>query len=72
MTCMDVLKYLLNATKAIFSNFCIQNCIIHQIRKLMKYVSYKYRKDFMSDLNRLPKVGTEEIALAYFNQIKNE
>ena len=64
ITCMDGLKGLPDAIKSVFPNVCIQNCIIHQIRNSMKYVSYKNRKEFMRDLKLVYKADTEEIALA--------
>ena len=38
IACMDGLKGLPDAIKAVFPNVCIQNCIIHQIRNSMKYI----------------------------------
>lgn len=72
IACMDGLKGLPDAIKAVFPNVCIQNCIIHQIRNSMKYVSYKHRKDFMRDLKRVYKADTEEIALAQLDELKNK
>jgi len=44
IACMDGLRGLPDAIKSVFPNVCIQNCIIHQIRNSMKYVSYKDKR----------------------------
>lgn len=72
ISCIDGLKGLPDAIKAVFPNVCIQNCIIHQIRNSMKYVSYKHRKDFMRDLKRVYKADIEEIELAQLDELKNK
>ena len=67
---MDGLRGLPDAIKAVFPNVCIQNCIIHQIRNSMRYVSYKDRKDFMKDLKLVYRADTEEIALTQLDALK--
>ncbi|MBA2906232.1 transposase-like protein [Clostridium saccharobutylicum] len=62
--CMDGLRGLSDAIRAVFPKVCIQNCIIHKIRSSIKYVSYKNRKEFMKDLKLVYKADTEEIVLA--------
>lgn len=48
------------------------NCMIHQIRNSMRYVSYKNRKEFMRDLKPVYKAEIEEIALAQLDEIKRK
>ena len=72
IACMDGLKGLPDAIKSVFQNVCIQNCIIHQIRNSMRYVSYKNRKEFMRDLKLVYKADTEEIALAQLDELKDK
>lgn len=67
---MDGLRGLPDAIKAVFPNVCIQNCIIHQIRNSMRYVSYKDRKEFMKDLKLVYRADTEEIALTQLDALK--
>lgn len=45
IACMDDLRVLPEAITAVFPKVCIQNCIVHQIRNTLKYVSYKIRKN---------------------------
>ena len=72
IACMDGLRGLPDAIKSVFPNVCIQNCIIHQIRNSVRYVSYKDRKEFVSDLKTIYKAPTEEIALAQLDNFKDK
>lgn len=47
-----------DAVKAVFPKAYIQNCLIHQIRNSIKYISYKNRKEFMRDLKLVYKADT--------------
>lgn len=44
---MDGLKGLPDAIKSVFPDVSIQNCIVHQIRNLIKYIASKDKKEFM-------------------------
>lgn len=72
IACMDGLKGLPDAIKAVFPDVCIQNCVVHQIRNSMRYVSYKHRKEFMKDLKLVYKADTEEIALIQLDNLKEK
>lgn len=72
IACVDGLKGLPDAIRAVFPKACIQNCIIHQIRNSIKYVSYKNRKEFMKDLKLVYKADTEEIAIAQLDELKKK
>ena len=72
IACMDGLRGLPEAIKSVFPKVCIQNCIIHQIRNSMKYVSYKHRKEFMRDMKKVYQADTEEIALAQLDDLKEK
>lgn len=72
IACMDGLKGLPEAIKTVFPNVSIQNCIIRQIRNSMKYVPYKDRKAFVTDLKKIYKAPTEEIALAQLDMLKDK
>jgi transposase-like protein len=62
LACMDGLKGLPDAVKAVFPDVNIQNCIIHQIRNSIKYVSSKDSKSFMKDLKCVYQATNEEVA----------
>lgn len=50
IACIDGLNGFREAIHAIFPQVLIQRCIIHQIRNSLKYVSWRDRKEFASDL----------------------
>jgi len=72
IACMDGLKGLPDAIKAVFPEVNIQSCIIHQIRNSIKYVSYKNKKEVVRDLKLIYKAPTEEIALAQLDSFKEK
>ena len=72
IACMDGLKGLPEAIKAVFPEVSIQSCIVHQIRNSIKYISYKNKKEFMADLKTVYKAGTEELALAQLDLLKEK
>lgn len=63
IACMDGLKGLPDAIKAVFPKVNIQCCIIHQIRNSLKYIASKDTKTFIKDLKEVYKATNEPIAL---------
>lgn len=63
IACMDGLKGLPDAVKAVFPDVSIQSCIIHQIRNSIRYVASKDSKAFMKDLKCVYKATSEEVAI---------
>lgn len=53
IACIDGLKGFPDAIRAVFPETDVQLCIIHMIRNSIKYVSYKYSKEFVSDLKKI-------------------
>ena len=64
IACVDGLTGFPQAIEAVFPDTEIQQCIIHQIRNMTKFVSYKELKPLMADLKRVYAAPTEEIARA--------
>ncbi|MBV7276986.1 IS256 family transposase [Clostridium sp. PL3] len=62
LACMDGLKGLPDAIKAVFPEVNIQNCIVHQIRNSMKYIPSKDIKAFMKDLKCVYQAVNETMA----------
>jgi len=62
LACMDGLKGLPDAIKAVFPEVNIQNCIIHQIRNSIKYIPSKDIKAFMKDLKCVYQAVNETMA----------
>lgn len=50
------------AIASVFPQTQVQRCIIHQIRSSLKYVSWKDRRAFVTDLKRVYRAGTREEA----------
>lgn len=62
IACMDGLKGLPDAIKAVFPEVSIQNCILHQIRNSIKYIASKDSKAFMKDLKLVYQATNEQVA----------
>jgi putative transposase len=62
LACMDGLKGLPDAIKAVFPEVNIQSCIIHQIRNSIKYIPSKDMKAFMKDLKSIYQAVNETMA----------
>lgn len=62
LACMDGLKGLPYAIKAVFPEVNIQSCILHQIRNSAKYIHSKDIKAFMKDLKTVYQAVNETMA----------
>ena len=70
IACTDNLKGFTQAIKAVFPNTVTQICIVHQIRNSCKFVVYKDRKEFCSDLKKVYTAINNQIALDEFEKFK--
>jgi len=64
IACVDGLTGFSNAIEAAYPRAEIQQCIIHQIRNSIRYVSYKDCKALLSDLKRVYAAVDESTALS--------
>ncbi|MDD4550020.1 MAG: IS256 family transposase [Syntrophomonadaceae bacterium] len=62
IACIDGLTGFTEAINAAFPQTEVQKCIIHQIRNSTRYVGYKDRKAFTSDLKNIYQAVNEETA----------
>ncbi|ROT47043.1 IS256 family transposase [Candidatus Cardinium hertigii] len=62
IACSDNLSGMSDAIHAVYPKTEHQLCIVHQIRNSLQYVSYKDRKEVVSDLQSIYKSSTEEEA----------
>jgi len=62
LACVDGLTGFKEAIQAVFPQARIQRCIIHQIRNSLKYIAWKDRKAFMTDLKQVYQAATRETA----------
>lgn len=63
IACTDNLKGMSEAISAVFPKTDHQLCIVHQIRNSLKFVSYKHKKEVISDLKLIYQAVNEEQAL---------
>jgi len=57
---IDGLNGFEQAISAVFPKTQIQHCVVHMIRNSLQYVSYKDRKELVSDLKEVYQATTEE------------
>lgn len=62
IACMDGLKGMPDALKAVFPEAITQLCIVHMIRNSLKFVASKYQKEFITDLKLVYQAPSETIA----------
>jgi transposase-like protein len=68
----DGLSGFSDAIHAVFPQTEIQRCILHQIRNSLRYVTWKDRKEFMSDLRRVYRASTLEEAESELLQLSDK
>jgi putative transposase len=59
---VDGLKGFPQAIETIFPKTQVQLCVVHQIRSSIRYVSYKYQREFMADLKKVYRATNIEAA----------
>ncbi len=69
IACVDGLSGFQEAIQSVFPHTLIQQCVIHQIRNSLKYVSWKDRKAFVADLKTVYKAATREQAEANLREL---
>ena len=60
IACVDGLKGLPEAIEAVFPKTQVQQCIVHQVRASLSYVSWKERKAVAADLKLIYTAATRE------------
>jgi putative transposase len=69
--CVDGLTGFPDAIESIFPNAEVQECVIHAIRRSLKYVAWNSRKAFMGDLKLVYKARTEAEGLQALDQLES-
>ena len=62
IACVDGLKGLPEAIETIYPHARVQLCIVHQVRKSLRYVSWKERKQVAASLRAIYAAPSEEAA----------
>ena len=70
--CADGLTGIKEAIATAFSQTEYQRCIAHQVRNTLKYVSYKDKKEFASDLKSIYLAVTEAQALENLDKVSKK
>lgn len=70
--CADGLKGLKEAIGAVYPNTEFQRCIVHMIRNTLKFVSYKDRKELVSDLKLIYTASSEKEAYNNLQELKEK
>ena len=60
--CADGLTGIKESINVAFPNTEYQLCMVHQVRNTLKYVSYKDKREFATDLKSIYLSGSEEQA----------
>lgn len=70
--CSDNLSGLQKAVAAVFPQCEHQICIVHQIRNTLKFVSYKDRKELLSDVKTIYQADSEPAAREAFDKFRTK
>lgn len=62
IACIDNLTGFKEAISSAFPRTEIQQCVIHQLRNSLKYISYKDKKEFLADLKLIYQSDTKDMA----------
>ena len=60
IACVDGLKGFGDAIEALYPHTVVQRCVIHQIRRTLRYVTWTDQKEFLRDLKRVYQAKTRE------------
>jgi len=69
---VDGLSGFSDAIHAVYPKTDIQRCIVHQIRNSMRYVVWKEKKAFVSDLKMVYTAATEDLALLELDRFEEK
>jgi len=70
--CADGLSGIKESIAAAFPETEYQRCLVHQVRNTLKYVSYKDKKSFATDLKTIYHASTEENGLKHLEAVSKK
>jgi len=70
--CADGLSGIKESIAAAFPETEYQRCLVHQVRNTLKYVSYKDKKAFATDLKTIYHASTEENGLKHLEAVSKK
>ena len=62
ITCTDNLNGFTDTIRTVFPQSSTQICVVYQIRNFCKYVVYKDKKEFMTDMKNIYNAPNKEVA----------
>lgn len=72
ITCTDNLNGFTETIRSVFPNSATQICIVHQIRNSCKYVVYKDKKEFTSDMKNIYNAPNKEVATEELDNLEQK
>lgn len=72
ITSTDNLKGFTEAITSVFAQSVTQICVVHQIRNSMRFVVYKDRSAFITDLRKVYTAPNKELAAEGLQQLNNQ
>jgi transposase-like protein len=72
IACVDGLAGFPEAITAVFPEADVQLCIVHHVRAVTRFVSYKDRKEFCADMRAIYAADTEQEALAALEHLEQK
>ena len=70
ISCSDNLSGFAGAIRSVFPQAATQICVVHQIRNSSRYVVYKDKKAFTTDLKAIYNAPTREVAAIALDQLE--
>src|SRR5260370_15481510 len=72
LVCVDGLKGFPQAIESVFPKAQVQLCIVHMIRASLNYVTWKDRKEVVSDLKPIYKAATDDEAERQLSEVEEK
>jgi len=72
IACVDGLTGFPDAINAVFPNADVQLCIVHHVRAVTRFVSFKDRKEFCADMREIYTADTEADAAAALDRLEEK
>ena len=70
ISCSDNLTGFAGAIRSVFPQAATQICVVHQIRNSSRYVVYKDKKVFTTDLKAIYNAPNREVAAVALDQLE--
>ncbi len=72
ITCTDNLNGFTDTIRSVFPQSSTQICVVHQIRNSCKYVVYKDKKEFTTDMKNIYNATNKEVAATELDNLEKK